>query len=130
MPRFPYGRDHLHRFEGNPVLTLEDMPFKASSVFNGSPVKKDGHYYLLLRIEGQKGYSFFALAHSHNGFHFKVEKEPVMMPADKGPFARCESHGIEDPRITELDDRYLVLYTASSKFGPRIALAETEDLYH
>ena len=84
MPRFPYGRDHLHRFEENPILTLEDMPFKASAVFNGSPVKKDGVYYLLLRIEGQKGYSFFALAHSHDGLRFKIEKDPVMLPAETG----------------------------------------------
>lgn len=130
MPRFPYGRDLLHRFEGNPIITLEDIPFKASTVFNGSPIKKDGHYYLLLRVEGQHGYSFFALAHSHNGLHFKVEKEPVLLPAEEGPFAQYESHGIEDPRITEIDGRYLVLYTASSKFGPRIALAETEDFYN
>jgi len=130
MPRFPHGRDHLHRFEENPILTLEDMPFKASAVFNGSPVKKDGVYYLLLRIEGQKGYSFFALAHSHDGLRFKVEKDPVMLPAETGDFATYESHGIEDPRITEINGRYLVLYTASSEFGSRIALAETEDLYH
>jgi len=130
MARFPYGRDHLHRFEGNPVLTLEDIPFKASAVFNGSPVKKEDGYYLLLRVEGQRGYSFFALAHSHNGFHFTVEKEPVMLPATEGPFARYEKRGIEDPRITQIDDRFLVVYTASSEYGPRLALAQTKDLYN
>ena len=73
MPGYLSGRDFLHRFEGNPIVTLEDIPFRCNTVFNGTPVKKDGVYYLLIRVEGQRGYSFFALATSENGLHFVVE---------------------------------------------------------
>lgn len=130
MAGFIYGRDLLHRFEGNPIVTLDDIPFRCNTVFNGSPIKKDGIYYLLIRVEGQMGYSFFALATSRDGLRFTVEEKPVMKPAEKGIFAKYEKRGIEDPRITEIDGNYYVMYTAYSKFGARIALAKTEDFYN
>ncbi|MBW2607221.1 MAG: glycoside hydrolase family 130 protein [Deltaproteobacteria bacterium] len=127
---FPFGYDALHRFEGNPIITLEDIPFRCNTVFNGTVVKKGEEYFLLLRVEGQQGYSVFALARSKDGLHFTVENKPVMEPARKGPFARYEKHGIEDPRITAIDGVYYIMYTAYSKYGTRIALAKTEDFFH
>lgn len=123
----PGGRDFLHRWEGNPILTLEDIPFPCNSVFNGTPVKLGREYLLLLRVEGQRGYSFFALATSDDGFHFEVERKPVLLPAKKGIFGVYESRGIEDPRATLIDGIYYVMYTAVSEFGYRIALARTDD---
>ena len=127
---FPFGYDALHRFEGNPIITLEDIPFRCNTVFNGTVVKKGEEYFLLLRVEGQQGYSVFALAKSKDGLHFTVENKPVMEPARKGPFAKYEKHGIEDPRITTIDGVYYIMYTAYSKYGTRIALAKTEDFFH
>ncbi|UCD37412.1 MAG: glycoside hydrolase family 130 protein [Fidelibacterota bacterium] len=121
------GRDLLHRWEGNPILTLDDMPFPCNSVFNGTPVKLNDEYILLLRVEGQKGYSFFALARSEDGFYFRVEKKPVFEPARKGIFEFYERRGIEDPRATYIDGAYHVMYTAVSEVGYRIALASTND---
>ena len=123
------GRDIFHRWEGNPVLTLEDMPFRCSTVFNGAPVKIDSEYLLLLRVEGMEGYSFFALARSDDGFHFDVEDQPVMLPARKGIFAKYEARGIEDPRATYIDGYWYILYTAYSAYGPRIAIARTNNFH-
>ena len=129
MENFRRGRDFLHRFEGNPIVGLEDIPFRCNTVFNGSPVKKDGVYYILLRIEAQGGASVFALAKSKDGLHFTVEPEPIMTRATEGIFAKYEGRGIEDPRITKIDDTYYVMYTAYSNYGARIALAKTENFY-
>ncbi|RKY64722.1 MAG: glycosidase [Candidatus Latescibacterota bacterium] len=129
MRRRKLGRDVFHRWEGNPVLTLEDIPFRCNTVFNGTPVKLGREYLLLLRVEGQQGYSFFALAKSWDGFHFEVEEIPVLFPAREGVFGVYEQEGIEDPRATSLDGCYYVMYTAYSKYGPRIALAKTEDFH-
>lgn len=123
------GRDVFHRWEGNPVLELADMPFRCNAVFNGTPVKVADEYVLLLRIEGQRGYSFFALARSDDGLHFEVEDRPVLMPARQGPFAEYESQGIEDPRVTFIDGAYYIMYTACSAHGHRIALAKTDDFH-
>ncbi len=126
----PYNPDILLRYSGNPIITLEHMPFKCNTVFNGSPVKKNGEYYILLRVEGLQGYSFFALAKSPDGYAFTIEPDPVMVPSKEGRWQPWESHGIEDPRITEIDGKYYVLYTTVGEYGHFIALAETEDLYH
>lgn len=122
-----FGRDLLYRYEENPVLTPEDIPFRCNTVFNGSPVKFNGEYLLLLRVEGQQGYSFFALARSRKGFHYEVDERPVMMPEKSGKYAKHERRGIEDPRITFMDGVYFILFTAVSNFGPRIEIAKTED---
>ena len=121
------GRDLVHRWEGNPAVTMEDIPFRANTVFNGTPVVTDEGVLLLFRVEGQQGYSFFALARSRDGVRFEVDKKPVMMPARTGALAKYESRGIEDPRATIVDGTCYVMYTAVGPWGPRIALARTED---
>lgn len=120
-------RDLLHRWEGNPAITVEDIPFRANTVFNGTPLEINGGVDLLLRVEGQQGYSFFALARSRDGLHFQIDENPVLMPDTEGRFSQDEIGGLEDPRITIIDDVCYVVYTAVGPFGPRIALARTND---
>jgi len=119
--------DVFHRYERNPILTAADMPFRCNTVFNGTPVKIDDEYLLLLRVEGQQGYSFFALGRSRDGFVFTVDEKPVLMPADNGYFGKYEKRGLEDPRATWIDGAWHILYTAVSPFSYRIALAKTQD---
>lgn len=121
------GQDLLHRWEGNPIITVEDMPFPCNTVFNGTPMVVDDGVYLLLRVEGLHGYSFFALARSEEGLHFVIDEEPVMLPLKDGPFAEYEEKGIEDPRATFLEGKWYILYTGVHRLGPVIALARTVD---
>lgn len=123
----PFRRDVIQRWDGNPLITVEDIPFPCNAVFNAACAKHEGVYILLLRVENLTGRSVFALARSDDGFHFEIENDPVMAPARKGPFAKYERKGIEDPRITRIDGIYYIMYTAVSKYGPRLALAKTED---
>ena len=67
------GPDLLQRWEGNPAITVKDIPFRANTVFNGTPIVTNDGIYLLLRVEGQHGYSFFALARSKDGFNFTID---------------------------------------------------------
>ena len=120
-------RDLLHRWEGNPAIIVDDIPFRANTVFNGTPIVTDDGIYILLRIEGQHGYSFFALARSNDGLHFSIDEKPVMLPAKQGEFAFYEKKGIEDPRVTFVEGTCYVMYTAVGDSGPRIALAKTQD---
>ncbi len=127
VSRQPLDKDLLQRWEGNPAITMEDIPFRANTVFNGTPIVTEEGVLLLLRVEGQQGYSMFALARSRDGLRFQVDEKPVMMPERSGPFAKYESRGIEDPRATFIEDTCYVVYTAVGKRGPRIALAKTKD---
>lgn len=121
------GTDLLHRWEGNPAITMEDIPFRANTVFNGTPIVTDEGVFLLLRVEGQQGYSIFTLARSRDGLRFEIDERPVMLPERSGSFAKYESRGIEDPRATFLEGACYIVYTAVGKCGPRIAIAKTKD---
>ena len=124
------SRDLLRRWQCNPIITYEDVPFDCNTVFNGTPVKFGNEYLLLLRVEGRHGSSFFCLARSEDGLQFQVDKEPCMVPATEGPFKVWEENGLEDPRLTVIDGRYYIVYTAVSGCGHRIALARTDDFVH
>jgi len=121
------GRDIIHRWEGNPIISVEDIPFRCNSVFNAGAAIHNGEYILLLRVEDLNGRSVFALARSNDGFHFTVDPEPVMTPSDEEPFKTYERRGIEDPRITPVNGSYYVMYTAYSKYGACLALSRTTD---
>jgi predicted GH43/DUF377 family glycosyl hydrolase len=124
------GRDLLHRWARNPIITLEDVPYRCNTVFNGTPVKVDGRYLLLLRVEGQQGHSFFSLATSGDGLHFELDPTPCMRRATEGPFQIWEENGLEDPRATLLEGTHYIMYTVVGRHGHEIALAKTDDFHH
>ncbi|MBW2645406.1 MAG: glycoside hydrolase family 130 protein [Deltaproteobacteria bacterium] len=117
----------VKRYEKNPIITHEDIPIPCNTVFNAATARYKDEYILLLRVEALEGNSFFALARSEDGFNFNIEQAPVMKPAQDSPFSIYEKRGVEDPRITKIDDTYYILYTAYSRHGPRLGLAKTVD---
>ncbi len=124
------GRDLLHRYEGNPLIELEDIPFKCNTVFNAGAIKIGDTYRLLIRVENLRGQSVFLNATGSDGHHFDIAEFPSMFPAEDGPWREFETLGIEDPRLTELEGAYYVTYTAVSPAGPVLALARTTDFEH
>ena len=127
MPAAERQLDLLRRWQGNPIITADDIPFSCNTVFNGGTAKIGDDYLMLLRVEGQHGYSLFALARSKNGYDFQVEPKPVMVPSAEGKFREYEVAGIEDPRITVIEGVVYVVYVAFSGYGPVMALARTQD---
>lgn len=125
----PYvsGRNIIDRYPGNPILTLEGLPFPCNTVFNAAATKFGDLYILLVRVENLAGRSVFALAQSHDGYTFNVNPDYVMTPSKDEPFKTYEALGIEDPRITLMDGTYYIMYTAYSGHGARLALAKTKD---
>jgi beta-1,2-mannobiose phosphorylase / 1,2-beta-oligomannan phosphorylase len=61
-------------------------------------------------------------ARSSDGFAFEIDAAPCLLPADA-----LESFGVEDPRITELEGKLWINYTAVSAAGIATALASTRD---
>ena len=117
----------IKRFQGNPILTKDDVPYPVATVHNAGMVKHDGRYIMLFRSHRRNGRSILGLAESDDGFHFQVRTEPFMVPATGGVFAIYEEYGVEDPRICALEGRYLITYSAYSRHGVRIGLAQPQD---
>ncbi len=117
----------VKRYEKNPILTADDIPYPVATVHNAGVCKYQDKYMMIFRSHLNNGRSILGLAVSLDGFNFKVSKEPFMIPASDGVFGIYEEYGVEDPRITFIDGEYLITYSAYSRFGVRIGLAKTKD---
>lgn len=117
------------RFSDNPILTANDWPYPANSVFNAGATRlQDGSTLLLCRVEDLRGHSHLCAARSENGIDcWTIDPCPTLTPRpDTYPE---EIWGIEDPRIVFLRElgAYAVTYTSWSRGGPGISLALTTD---
>lgn len=117
----------IKRFEGNPILTPADVPYPVATVHNAAVVKHDGTYTMIFRSHKFSGRSILGKAESKDGFHFTVSPEPFMVPATEGEFKTYEEYGVEDPRITLIENKFYITYSAYSSHGVRIGLASTTD---
>ncbi|WP_058302782.1 glycoside hydrolase family 130 protein [Gorillibacterium timonense] len=66
--------------------------------------------------------SHLRVARSKDGYHFTVEDTPALFPQ-----TALEAWGIEDPRVTQIGDKYYITYSAASVRGVGVGLAETSD---
>ncbi|MEW6443625.1 MAG: glycoside hydrolase family 130 protein [bacterium] len=118
------------RYEGNPILTREHVPYPVSTVHNAAVVRWQGLYKMLFRSHLRNGRSVIGLAESRDGLHFTVRSQPFLSPAEQSPFREYEEFGVEDPRVCRLDETFLITYSAYSRHGVRIGLARTGDFEH
>jgi predicted GH43/DUF377 family glycosyl hydrolase len=123
------------RSDENPVLIPDpDNNWEGEATFNGCPVKHKGKIYLLYRAESSalsnggphRNVSSIGCASSSDGIHFK-DRYQLIRPEEE-----WEQFGCEDPRVTGLDGKYYIFYTALSKYpftadGIRVGVAITSD---
>ncbi len=119
-----------------PILSpVGDYPWEAVASFNGSVAKNDDGYHMVYRamsneidIDGHKlQQSIVGHATSKDGVTFE-NRVPFIKPEKD-----WERFGCEDPRITKIDNTFVIFYTAISEFPPvahgiRIAVAISDDM--
>lgn len=89
----------VQRYQGNPILTKQNVPYPVATVHNAGVVKYKNKYIMLFRSHLANGRSIIGRADSKDGFNFNVSPEPFMAPETSGDFAKYENFGIEDMRI-------------------------------
>lgn len=117
----------INRYQNNPILTKDDVPYPVATVHNAGVIKHYGKYIMIFRSHKLNGRSILGKAESEDGYHFKVHDKPFMIPAATGIFKEYEAFGLEDPRIVFINGEYLITYSAYSRHGVRIGLAKTKD---
>ena len=117
----------IKRYQYNPILTKDAVPYPVATVHNAAVVKHEGKYIMVFRSHKLNGRSILGIAESNDGYTFEVNDKPFMIPSTEGIFKEYEAYGVEDPRITFIDGEYLITYSAYSKHGVRIGLAKTKD---
>ncbi len=117
----------VERYQGNPILTKDDVPYSVETVHNAAVTKYKDKYIMLFRSHLRNGRSIIGIAESEDGFNFNVRRKPFITPGKNGLFSIYEEFGVEDPRICKIKDNYYITYSAYSKHGVRIALAKTKN---
>ena len=100
--------------DGVPTLTIKTFT-EPDEDYDPRVVTIQGKQYLT-------SLSHLRLARSQDGVHFTIDEKPFLFPARMD-----ESYGIEDARVTFLDNKYWITYTAVSEHGPGVGLAVTTD---
>lgn len=125
----------IERYNKNPILSADyKSSFENHSVFNGCPIQDKEKIKLVYRaiaadqeIQGKKlNVSSIGYAESSDGISFKKRKQLI------SPKEEWECFGCEDPRITKINGKYFIFYTALSKYpfcaeGIKVGVAVTKD---
>lgn len=114
-----------HKFSNNPLLApIADHPWEAKGVFNPGIVSVDGKIYILYRALSADNVSNIGLAVSEDGLHIDERLPepiyPLHTPYEK-PKKEGMGGGAEDVRLTQIDDRLYMCYTAYDGELPRLA---------
>jgi predicted GH43/DUF377 family glycosyl hydrolase len=113
-----------------------DDPHEAWGVLNPASARKDGELYLFPRVVAEGNYSRIAVAR----VRFDSNGDPVAVTRlgyalePEAEYERSErsTGGVEDARVTFVEPLgvWVMAYTAVARWGPRIALAVSNDLLH
>jgi len=114
----------LKRYPGNPILKPNPLnEWEALNVFNAAVVYHNGLFHMLYRAQGVDYVSHIGYAVSADGFQWSRLDRPVLSPATE-----WETRGVEDPRVTRLEDAFYISYAAYSPRGVRACLARSQNL--
>lgn len=126
----------LTRYNKNPIMvgTGHDHDYDSKGIFNAGAIWHNRKIHLLFRAEGIRprspGNRFWlgTIGHavSENGFDIIKSSGPVLDTSGEDPMI-VGINGVEDPRITEIDGVYYIVYAISSACWDRLALASTRD---
>jgi len=120
----------LSRHPANPILTRADIPASeahladVSSVFNPGAALLDGRVFLLLRVQNRGRETYLMGADSEDGVRFRVR--PGEIPLRDLSRAGRVYHAY-DPRITRIEDEWLVVLALDRDDDCRLGLAATKD---
>lgn len=115
----------LEKYNGNPIITPNDMPKPVLYVFNPGAIKYGNEYILMMDVTTLDDIHRLWLARSQDGYQFEIDPEPVHWP-DPDPYhlETCTY----DPRITKIGDEYIILYASDlSQNDVRIGIVKTLD---
>lgn len=126
----------VRRSNHNPILSPNsEHPWESYATFNCCPVKVGSTTHLVYRAQstpqkfGDSTFSLSTIGHatSKNGSQFNYHREFIV------PELEWERYGCEDPRVTYLNGKYYIFYTALSVFpfnasGIKVGLAISKDM--
>jgi len=124
----------LHRL-GTLMEPEPGNEYEVEGVLNPAVTRgPNGDLYIFPRLVAKGNYSRIGIARvlfNDEGDPISVERLGIALEPEADYEKRPDGGGCEDPRITYFEPlkRYLMTYTAFSPAGPRIAMAQSKDLF-
>lgn len=129
----------LKKSGNNPIIAPNtNHPWESRATFNSAAVYEDGKVHFVYRALGDKDLSVLGYATSKDGINIdERSEEPIYIPREpfetpgQQVFKTFADHfmsgggygGVEDPRITKIDDKFFMTYVAFDGANPpRVAL--------
>jgi predicted GH43/DUF377 family glycosyl hydrolase len=100
-----------------------DLEFENGGVLNPACIEKDGIVHMFYRAVRKRNFSTIGYCQLKNNQVIYRSDTPVLIPE-----YLYERMGMEDPRITFIDGKYYMLYTAYDGLNALIAYATSNDL--
>jgi beta-1,2-mannobiose phosphorylase / 1,2-beta-oligomannan phosphorylase len=130
----------IKKHKDNPIISPRlDRPWESRATFNSAAIYEDGKVHFLYRALGDKDLSVLGYASSKDGMTIdERSEEPAYIPREpfETPGGNCFSSfaehfasgggygGIEDPRITRIDEKIYLTYVAfNGASHPRAAIS-------
>jgi predicted GH43/DUF377 family glycosyl hydrolase len=114
----------LQRISNDPILRpRKDVAWEHGAVFNCAVVYDAGVYHMYYRAVVPPNRSKIGYAHSTDGINFTRRPDPLLVPETPE-----ESVGVEDPRVTRIDDTWYMHYTAWNEREVQVGMATSPDL--
>lgn len=123
------------RYNQNPIIAPRlEFAWEAKATFNPAAIYEDGKVHIIYRAMSHQNVSVFGYASSTNGMTIDERlSSPIYVPrASYEQPSQPGNSGCEDPRITKINDRFYMLYTAYDGYSPRVAITsiEIDDFLH
>lgn len=124
---FPAAEKKLQRFAGNPIISPRpEFAWESRATFNPAAIYEAGKVHILYRAMSQDNTSVLGYVQSEDGLHINERlTDPVYLPREDfekktKPYVNS---GCEDPRLTKIEERIYMCYTAFDGTNPpRVAL--------
>jgi predicted GH43/DUF377 family glycosyl hydrolase len=115
IPMMPSLR--LDRFSGNPILSPTALPWENAAVCNPAALDFEGNVHLFYRAIDTEGISSIGHAVSADGLiDWQRFEQPIL---ERQASDSYQTLGVEDPRITWLEETAYLTYTLASVYPSR-----------
>lgn len=115
----------LLRAKENPIIIPKKHPWESKATFNPGALYLKGKVHIVYRAVSADDTSVFGYATTKDGIHIDYRSpQPIYVPRE--PFEQRLRLGVgsgcEDPRLTPIDDKIYMCYTAFDGHLPQVAL--------
>ena len=118
---------HFKRSEENPIIApIKEHSWEGKATFNPGVLRIKNTTHILYRTLSDDNTSFIGYASSRDGINIDERiADPIYHPREDFESKKIAggNSGCEDPRLTKIDDRIYMCYTAFDGIGPpRVAV--------